>query len=102
VINFFKSSGSTIPYLSTGKNFISKPHFLTVSRVFKTAICSIGVEIISPFLSQFDKAIPFIAQLSDSVPPDVKYISSLFAFNNFATFSLEFSISSSTFFARGE
>ena len=86
------------PCLSTGKNFTLNPIFSIYLQVSRTAGCSIAqVMMLTPFLPLFSllrKAIPLIARLSDSVPPDVKIISSGSAPRMLATCSLDFSTAS--------
>ncbi len=94
VIAFLTSPGLTIPYSSTGRYVTLNP---CVSRNLQgsiTAWCSIAEVIIWLPFFLFASATPFIAKLSDSVPPLVKTISSFLAPTRFATLSLACSIAS--------
>jgi len=89
LIAFSRSSGLTYPSLSTGKYVISNPCVCSHLQLFSTQSCSIFVVMICFPLSLFANAIPFIAKLFDSVPPDVKIISSSFAPIDFAIVVLD-------------
>lgn len=63
---------STIPRAVTGAYDTSNPCELSHLALSVTAGCSIAETIICFPKAAFSKAIPLIAQLSLSVPPDVK------------------------------
>ena len=66
------SFGSTSPYLSTGRYVTSMPIFSRYSQVLMIAWCSM-LETMTCFpLAWGPMTADFIAQLSDSDPPDVK------------------------------
>ena len=88
LIAFCNSSKLMIPSLSTERYVTSNPCFCKLSHVFITAGCSMQDVIICFPLSARAYAMPLIAQLSLSVPPDVKYISLGFAPIALAIFSL--------------
>ena len=77
------------PYRSTGKYVISKPRLSKCRMVCNIAWCSIQVVIICPRV--YRSAIPRKAQLSDSVPQLVKYISCVPAPKTLATVLRAFS-----------
>ena len=79
------SSARTRPLLSALTYVTSKPSRSRALALFKTAWCSILSVTICFFpLPASRCAVPFIAQLSLSVPPEVKYISAGSAFMPFA------------------
>ena len=77
-----------MPLLSTGRYTISNPCSSKYFIVAATEECSIFVVIILFPALLFALALPIIARLFDSVPPDVKYISFGSVFNIFDIFSL--------------
>ena len=72
-IAFSTSAGSTIPSAPTSSNVTSKPSRSNFLRVWRTAWCSIFVEIrcFFPFFAP-KRAAERIAWLSASLPPEVK------------------------------
>ena len=69
------SIGSTFPYSSTSRYVTSYPCFSSHSQVWRIAWCSILVVIMWLPFDLNASAAAFNAQLSDSLPPPVKYIS---------------------------
>ena len=90
LISFFNCSKSIIPSLPTLIYLILYPFLHSSAHVPRTAGCSISL-VIMHFLSGNALHTPFIARLSDSVPPDVNMISSGFAPMLFAMAFLAFS-----------
>ena len=97
LIAFSRSEISIVPRVFTGRYVTSKPQRSSARHDSSTAGCSTDVVIICLPLSFIAYAAPFIAQLSLSLPPQVKYISQGFAFIQAAIRSLA---SSTAFRAR--
>ena len=70
-----KSAGLTLPNLSTGSFVTVQPSFSIAAQEFNTALCSTPEVIMFGRSFRWASTEDFIAQLSLSVPPDVKTIS---------------------------